>query len=92
MLCRSCVFCKIQSQELVDLEHGKAGFFIYMTSNIEGCNVHNAFWHDVKTTWVNGNIRFDISVTTYNLVYNIKGRSCRKIGMVVWKSDTGGGV
>ena len=50
------------------------------------------FWHDVETIWVNGNIRFDISVTTYNLVYNIKGRSCRKIGMVVWKSDTGGGV
>ena len=55
------------------------------------------FWHDIKTIWVDGNIRcediwFDISVTTYIIqCTKITGRLCRnKCGMVVWKSDMGG--
>ena len=35
----------------------KLDFFIYITSSIEGRDVHNAFWHDVETIWVDGNIR-----------------------------------
>ena len=45
-------------QELVDLEYGKTGF-IYKTSNIEGRDVHNTFWHDVDTKWVSGKIRYE---------------------------------
>ena len=45
---KSCIFCKIQWQELADLEYGKAGF-VYIMPNIEGRDVHSAFWHDVET-------------------------------------------
>ena len=57
--------------------------------NIEGRDVHNTFWHDVKTIWVSGNIRFEdirglqAPVIVFYKKHRIyKAQDCRRISNI----------
>ena len=69
-------FCEIQRQELADLEYGKAGC-VYMTSNIEGRDVHNAFWRNTETIQVDGMFIVKIFSLIYSFgVYPVTAGIC----------------